>query len=375
MLPIERERNILNLVQELGTVTVRDLSARFNVTEVTIRRDLQKLESESLLLRTHGGAMSLESGEGNVTGSDIDHRVPDIDALIISPVNNRAAHTLREKAIRHQIPLISESVITENALYLGPRNYDAGYELGTWVRQYLLEHNENTSVVLDITQRDLPNTAERSQGFSDGLGQEIEIISIDGQALYDQAYRVATDALLFRPDINVIFGINDDSLLAGLQAYTDLGYNTERVLAVNIGGEGNTIFDMLVQPGPFKACVALFPELVGRMGIDAVTRLWTDQPMDGAIHTPHRLLTPQTLTSVYQQVQKQWQLRQEALSSLVTPEWTQPPSMTTDRCVSFVIHYRTHEWYQSLARAMAARAAELGIDFRVQDLHEDLAAE
>ena len=55
MLPIERERNILNLVQELGTVTVRELSKRFNVAEVTIRRDLQKLESESLLLRTHGG--------------------------------------------------------------------------------------------------------------------------------------------------------------------------------------------------------------------------------------------------------------------------------------------------------------------------------
>lgn len=371
MLQAERERSILSLLQEQGTVTVRELSERFDVTEVTIRRDLQKLEADALLRRTHGGAMTLDMAPTN--GIPTDDQAPDIDALIISPVNNRAAHTLREKAIRHQIPLISESTVTEHAHYLGPRNYEAGYELGQWTRQYLLAHQHNTPVVLDITQHGLANTAERSRGFAAGLGSDIERLSIDGQALYDRAYGVATNALLAHPEINVIFGINDDSLLAGLQAYHDLGYTPDRLLAVNIGGEGDTIFDMLAQNGPFKACVALFPELVGQMGIDAIARLWANQPIGDTIFTPHQLLTAGTVHNVYHRNQDHWLLRDDAAAQL-SPTLS-APAPPKHKTVSFVIHYRTHEWYQSVSRAMARRADELGIEFKVQDLQEDLAAE
>ena len=47
---------ILEWLQEEGSARVRDLSAAFAVSEATIRQDLEKLESEDLIIREHGGA-------------------------------------------------------------------------------------------------------------------------------------------------------------------------------------------------------------------------------------------------------------------------------------------------------------------------------
>ncbi|WP_231506240.1 DeoR/GlpR family DNA-binding transcription regulator [Paenibacillus sp. UNC451MF] len=53
----DRKKEIISLLEDLGIVRVSDMSKRFGVTEETIRRDLERLENEGLLLRTHGGAV------------------------------------------------------------------------------------------------------------------------------------------------------------------------------------------------------------------------------------------------------------------------------------------------------------------------------
>ncbi|MBI2435160.1 MAG: DeoR/GlpR transcriptional regulator [Candidatus Hydrogenedentes bacterium] len=52
-----RQEKILDLLNSEGEVFVRDLSERFEVTEMTIRRDLEVLEQRNALMRTHGGAI------------------------------------------------------------------------------------------------------------------------------------------------------------------------------------------------------------------------------------------------------------------------------------------------------------------------------
>lgn len=59
MLALERQQQILTLLDEQGTVRTIDLAERFAVTDETIRRDLQQLASSRLLTRIHGGASSL----------------------------------------------------------------------------------------------------------------------------------------------------------------------------------------------------------------------------------------------------------------------------------------------------------------------------
>jgi DeoR/GlpR family transcriptional regulator of sugar metabolism len=51
-----RRRKILEWLQEEGSARVRDLSAAFEVSEATIRQDLERLEADGYITREHGGA-------------------------------------------------------------------------------------------------------------------------------------------------------------------------------------------------------------------------------------------------------------------------------------------------------------------------------
>ncbi|MGF1530254.1 MAG: DeoR/GlpR family DNA-binding transcription regulator [Puniceicoccaceae bacterium] len=59
MLAPDRQLQILNLLGEQGSVRTVDLAEQFQVTDETIRRDLQILAENKQLIRIHGGASSL----------------------------------------------------------------------------------------------------------------------------------------------------------------------------------------------------------------------------------------------------------------------------------------------------------------------------
>lgn len=61
MLAIERKNQILEKLHQEGKVVVSDLSRLYQVTEETIRRDLEKLENEGLAKKTYGGAVLNQS--------------------------------------------------------------------------------------------------------------------------------------------------------------------------------------------------------------------------------------------------------------------------------------------------------------------------
>lgn len=60
MLVAERYEKIVRLVNERGSIRVSELSELCEVTEETIRRDLDRLESAGRLRRSHGGAVSVK---------------------------------------------------------------------------------------------------------------------------------------------------------------------------------------------------------------------------------------------------------------------------------------------------------------------------
>lgn len=61
MLVAERHQKIVELINERKSIRVTELSKIFSITEETIRRDLEKLESQKKLIRSHGGAVSINT--------------------------------------------------------------------------------------------------------------------------------------------------------------------------------------------------------------------------------------------------------------------------------------------------------------------------
>ena len=64
MLGEERREYILNIINETGSVKAQEIAAQLQVSEATIRRDLNRLSRNNLVKRTYGGAIrSLSVGQ------------------------------------------------------------------------------------------------------------------------------------------------------------------------------------------------------------------------------------------------------------------------------------------------------------------------
>jgi DeoR/GlpR family transcriptional regulator of sugar metabolism len=60
----ERRRAIVDVLEQRGRITVKELSDTLDVSEVTIRQDLRALQEQGLLERTYGGAVARSNNPG-----------------------------------------------------------------------------------------------------------------------------------------------------------------------------------------------------------------------------------------------------------------------------------------------------------------------
>lgn len=67
MFALERQKKILEILSSDGAVSVSRLSTELSVTEETVRRDLEKLEKQEFLKRTHGGAVALDENTNEMS--------------------------------------------------------------------------------------------------------------------------------------------------------------------------------------------------------------------------------------------------------------------------------------------------------------------
>lgn len=92
MLVAERYEWIVQLVNDRGSIRVSELSELCQVTEETIRRDLDRLEAAGRLRRSHGGAVSVKDQqseipyfEREITNAEEKQRIAKEAIKLISP--------------------------------------------------------------------------------------------------------------------------------------------------------------------------------------------------------------------------------------------------------------------------------------------------
>jgi DeoR/GlpR family transcriptional regulator of sugar metabolism len=61
-----RRQEILELIEQHGSIRISNLGKKFNVTDMTIRRDIDHLSELGLVKRVHGGAVSENDGHLNL---------------------------------------------------------------------------------------------------------------------------------------------------------------------------------------------------------------------------------------------------------------------------------------------------------------------
>ncbi|TCL05443.1 DeoR/GlpR family DNA-binding transcription regulator [Sodalis ligni] len=71
MLPIERHRYITEILSQHGRILVNELALGCQVSRETIRRDLVQLELQGVLLRSHGGAVHIQTAIAQTEGKQV----------------------------------------------------------------------------------------------------------------------------------------------------------------------------------------------------------------------------------------------------------------------------------------------------------------
>jgi DeoR/GlpR family transcriptional regulator of sugar metabolism len=393
VIPSQRETIIHNLLQQHGVVTVAEICTHCNCSPETARRDLRRLEEKGMVVRTHGGATTIETsvpGQNNPNGASLlearSALTDRADALIVSPNETKATHLLVERSRRAGVPIIAEATNYPGAqTVVSVDNYRAGFEAGQWVVNYARHHFGGKIVVLDVSYPQ-PNTNARSCGFADGLRElspgQRTVFSVDGQGLRESARRITADALTVHPEINVIFGINDDSALGALDAYRAADLDEGQLLVVSFGMEGDTAKELLEQATPYTIGVAMFPELVGRACVDASICAYHGCALPERVTTPFAIVTPETLNDFYERNEQtgKWSLNWARAEQLPTAS---PGLELLRQChhrpkpkrVGYVEIFSSHEWYQNVRRAMQDHCCTIGVCLEVMDASQDMAHE
>jgi DeoR/GlpR family transcriptional regulator of sugar metabolism len=390
MIKSVREIRILAALHEHKALSVHELCALLDdASAVTVRRDLARLARRGALVRTHGGAVwpAAPTDAAGAAGELIDPPAPNgpgasapgdeldlrsLDAIILPPIPGRWAGTLRLRARRRGIPFLAESSPQEGGVYLGPDNLAAGRDVGR-VAGRMLRELVGEARLLTITLEELANTRERAQGFLEGLEETfagpVASWCVDGKGAFATALRASLDAFQAHPGINVVFGVNDHSVMAALEAADRLGVADLR--AFSVGAEGQALLDRLAGGRRLKACAALFPEVVGRRAVDVLALALAGEPMPAEVRTPHAVLTADNLPAFYRPTSAGWLLVPEAMARFAgdgrADRALEVPSAADGRrpSIGFLPHYPAHDWYRNMARAMRERAAERGLELRV----------
>jgi ribose transport system substrate-binding protein len=224
--------------------------------------------------------------------------------IVFTPVNEKASGPTIKKVADSKIPVVCEGSPTDGCTTLvSIDDYAAGFKVGVWAGNYAKDNFGGKAQILDVGLPALSTTVARSKGFVDGihsvLADATVAQSVDGKGLKDEAVKVAADALTAHPDVNIIFGINDDSALGGLQAYKAAGMDTSKLLVVGFGCEGKACKNALMEGGPYKVSAAMFPEYQGRLLIDASVAAFNNVELPPHIVAPTLPMTKDILADYY----------------------------------------------------------------------------
>lgn len=244
----------------------------------------------------------------------------DIDVLVVTPVDNQVLGSIIAQAREQNIPVITESNRVDGATtFVGIDNELSGKLAGLWLGEYAKAKGIMPNVLI-VGAYSLADCCMRVDGFKAGLeesGIEYTIAQeVDGEALKETCVERSTDALTAHPDVNAIFGINDDSTTGAMQAYKAAGLDEAKLTAIGFGFEGEVGQQALLNDGPYKAALAMFPNYVGVALIDAAVKAFNGEEMPDWYQTPTVMVTAENFHTFYNEGENGYEINFDAVREL-----------------------------------------------------------
>ncbi len=216
-----------------------------------------------------------------------------VDAIILGAVDPKGVLPTVDEYTKAGIPVIAIDNPLDRgaATFVGIDNYAAGKLGGLWAGDYINEKlgGEANIAIIDYAMEQA--TIDRSDGFTEGVMEKAPnakvVARLEGHAVRDKAMAVMEDIIQAHPEVNVVFGINDDSALGALAAMEAAGKTKSNELVV--GFDNTTDAREAIKRGSIlQADVSQDPVAFAKAAIDAALKAINGET-----------LPPQTLTKTY----------------------------------------------------------------------------
>ena len=250
-----------------GTTAVKTIGVSLLTRAHVFYKDLEEgLRAEAA---KNGYELIVTAGEfdlGKQSSQVEDFITRKVDAIILCPVDSRGIGPAIRKANEAGIPVFTADIASQEGsvvCHIASDNVAGGRMAG----EYLARLLNGKGKVAIIGQPTVTSVLDRVQGFRDAIGKYpgITVVAdVNGEGVRDKAMQAAADVLQAHPDLDGIFGINDDSALGSLDAVTQ--FNRQNISIIGYDAIPAAA-DAIRRGSALKADVVQFPSKIGETTI------------------------------------------------------------------------------------------------------------
>lgn len=192
-----------------------------------------------------------------------------VDAIIVCPVDSKGVGSAIEEANKAGIPVFTADIAAEQGnvvSHIASDNVAGGRLAG----EFLAKALKGQGNIAIINQPAITSVLDRVQGFKEAISKYpgIKIVAdVNGQGVRDRSLQAAADVLQSHPELNGIFGINDDSALGALDAVKQ--FNRKGISIVGYDATPPARKEILAGSA-LKADVIQNPNLIGTTTIEKI---------------------------------------------------------------------------------------------------------
>lgn len=233
-----------------------------------------------------------------------------VDVIFLSALDKNAVKDTVMKAVEAGIIVITEATMMDAGPHanVGPGEEDMGNTLGTAMGKWANANLNGTVKIATYHVTQDPNTLRREGAMRTGFESEykkgkIEYVASLGGLTPEDGLKNMEGLLQSHPDLNIVMGCNDDSVMGSYQAAKSSGVNLSRM---GFGGV-NAIpqaLDLMYseaksKSGAYRVTVDIVPFKTGEMCVDLAKDIIEGKPYEKNLVIPTKAVTWENIETYF----------------------------------------------------------------------------
>ena len=192
-----------------------------------------------------------------------------VDGIVVCPVDSKGIGSGIKEANHAQIPVFTADIAAQEGdvvSHIASDNVAGGRLAG----EYLGRALQGRGNVAIINHPAVTSVIDRVQGFREALAKfpAMKIVAdVSGQGVREKSLLATSDILQAHPELNAIFGINDDSALGALDAVQQ--FKRPHIIIIGYDATPPAV-DAIMKDTPLKAEVIQYPGRIGKTTIEKI---------------------------------------------------------------------------------------------------------